>query len=119
MLHQRRLRSLRSHLRGGPPLPAPVAAANAGKTVAIITGSSSGIGEATCYEFARRCPGICLLINYNSGAERAEAVAAKCRDLGAEAITCGGSIASDEDCKKLVAAAVGEWGGEPLRARCG
>ena len=41
-----RLSVLARHLGGALPTPAP-AAASSGKTVAIITGASSGIGEAT------------------------------------------------------------------------
>ena len=37
-------------------------------------------------EFARRCPGICILVNYNGGAERAAAVAAKVIELGGAAV---------------------------------
>ena len=40
-----RLSALARHLGGALPTPAP--AASSGKTVAIITGASSGIGEAT------------------------------------------------------------------------
>ena len=52
----------------------------AGKNV-LITGASSGIGEAIAIRFAKE--GANVAINYNSGAERAEAVKKKTEEAGA------------------------------------
>ena len=51
-----------------------------GKNV-LITGASSGIGEAVAIQFAKE--GANVAINYNSGAERAEAVKKKVEQAGA------------------------------------
>ena len=51
-----------------------------GKNV-LITGASSGIGEAIAIRFAKE--GANVAINYNSGAERAEAVKKKAQEAGA------------------------------------
>jgi glucose 1-dehydrogenase len=60
----------------------------AGKNV-LITGASSGIGEAIAIRFAKE--GANVAINYNSGAERAEAVRKKAQEAG----TARGSSAKD------------------------
>ena len=51
-----------------------------GKNV-LITGASSGIGEAIAIRFAQE--GATVAINYNSGAERAEEVKKKAQEAGA------------------------------------
>ncbi len=69
----------------------------------IVTGAASGLGEATALGLSR--PGTRIVINYASNKDGAEAVAAKCREAGAEAVTVQGDVARDEDCKRIVAAA--------------
>ena len=46
--------------------------------VAIVTGSSSGIGAATALELSRR--GWSVVVNYAKSADQAHDVAAQCRD---------------------------------------
>lgn len=66
----------------------------AGKNV-LITGASSGIGEAIAIRFAEE--GANIAINYNSGAERAEKVKEKCQTLGkGKFITVKGNIADEK-----------------------
>jgi 3-oxoacyl-[acyl-carrier protein] reductase len=77
-------------------------------SVAIITGSSSGVGAATARLLARK--GAHVVINYARSQAAAEQVAADCIDLGAEAIVCQADVSKDEDCRRLVAAAMEKWG---------
>lgn len=78
------------------------------KKVAIITGSSSGVGAATARLLASL--GCNVVINYNSKADAAKQVAAECEAHGAETLVFGGNVAEDKDCRAMVAAAVGKWG---------
>ncbi len=76
--------------------------------VAIITGSTSGIGEATLLQMARG--GARVVMNYASNQEAAHAAEARARDAGADLICVQGNVAKDEDCKKLVQVALDKWG---------
>ena len=53
--------------------------------VAIVTGSSSGIGSAVAKAFASS--GYNLVINYSSSAERAKETLANCEKLGSEVVS--------------------------------
>lgn len=75
---------------------------------AVITGGGTGIGRATALELARQ--GCSVAINYSRSAEAAEATAAEARELGVGAIAVQGDVASDDDCRRLVATAVDEFG---------
>ena len=74
----------------------------------IVTGSSSGIGAACARLLAAK--GCNVVVNYSRSADAAEAVAAECRELGAAAIPVRADVASDDDCRRLVAAAMDEFG---------
>lgn len=76
--------------------------------VAIITGSSSGVGAATAKQLAAQ--GCHVVINYNSNAAGAEAVAEQCTALGVESLIVGGSVAEDSQCQAMAAAAIDKWG---------
>jgi len=73
-------------------------------SVAIVTGGGSGIGRATCLELARR--GLAVAVA-DLASERAEAVAAEARALGAQALPLPVNVASSEGVRRSVAA-VGE-----------
>ncbi len=73
----------------------------------IVTGSASGLGAATALKLAT--PGARLVINYASSRQAADETAEKCRAQGAEVVVVQGDVASDEDCKRIVAAAA-PWG---------
>lgn len=72
--------------------------------VAIVTGSSSGIGAATALELSRR--GWSVVVNYSKSAEEASKVAAQCKD----AIVVQADIGQDNECRRLAQAALDQWG---------
>ena len=74
------------------------------KKVAIVTGSGSGIGAATAAELAKR--GWSVLINYSKSREKAERVQKSC----AGSILVQADVGEDAECRKLVKAALDEWG---------
>jgi NAD(P)-dependent dehydrogenase (short-subunit alcohol dehydrogenase family) len=77
---------------------------------AVVTGSSSdeGIGAACARLLAAR--GCNVVVNYASDKTGGEAIAAECRTKGVEAIAVQADVSKDEDCKRLVAAAIERWG---------
>lgn len=72
--------------------------------VAIVTGSSSGIGAACALELAKR--GWAVVINYSKSAADAEKVVAECGN----AIAVQADVGEDADCRKLAKAALDKWG---------
>ncbi|RYF32046.1 MAG: SDR family oxidoreductase [Comamonadaceae bacterium] len=78
------------------------------RKVCIVTGSSSGIGAATARLYASR--GWDVVVNFSRDAGPAEAVAAECRALGAEALVVKADVASDTDCRRLAAEVEARFG---------
>lgn len=76
--------------------------------VAIVTGSSAGLGAAAARLLARK--GCRVVVNYSRSAAEAEDVAAACRAAGADAIVVKADVSRDEDCRKLAKAALDKWG---------
>jgi len=72
--------------------------------VAIVTGSSSGIGAACAQALAKR--GWAVVVNYSKSAADAEKVVAQCGN----AIAVQADVGEDPDCRKLAKAALDEWG---------
>lgn len=71
------------------------------RRVCVVSGSSSGIGAATVRRYARE--GWDVVVNYSRSAEPAEAVAAECRALGAQALVVQADVAQDADARRLAA----------------
>lgn len=78
------------------------------KKVAIVTGSSSGIGAATALAFAAK--GCNVVINYVRSEGPAREVVAAVEALGAEAICIQGDVAEDTVCRALAQGAMDRWG---------
>jgi len=77
--------------------------------VAIVTGSSSGIGKATALRFAREGASVCVVADRN--VEGGEQTAKEVRELGGEAVFVQADVGSFEACERVVAEAVGALGG--------
>ncbi len=77
-------------------------------SVAIVTGSSSGIGAAIVRLFAEH--GCHVAINYSNNEEGARAVAADCERHGVRTLVHRANVAEDADCRALVEATLQEFG---------
>jgi len=71
------------------------------RKVCVVTGSSSGIGAATVRRYAAE--GWDVVVNFSRERAPAEAVAAECRALGAQALVVQADVAVDADCRRLAA----------------
>ena len=79
----------------------------AGK-VAVVTGSSSGVGRATAELLAEL--GAAVVVNYNRGAEAANEIVEGITSRGGKAIAAQADVRSDADCRRLIQSAVDEFG---------
>lgn len=71
------------------------------KKVALVTGSSRGIGAAAAEMLAENGWSVC--INYIERTDKAEALAAKLRGKGCEVMTCRCDVAEADSVKKMAA----------------
>lgn len=76
--------------------------------VAIVTGSSSGVGAACARQLADL--GAHVVINYSRNEEGALATQAACEELGAETLVVKADVSDDDQCRSLAAAAEERWG---------
>ncbi len=76
--------------------------------VAIITGSSSGIGAAIARQLAAR--GCNVTINYSRNEAGARGVAAECEVSGARTLVQQADVADDNACRMLVEATLKQFG---------
>jgi 3-oxoacyl-[acyl-carrier protein] reductase len=76
--------------------------------VAIVTGSSSGVGAACARRFAER--GAHVVINYSANEDGARETQAACEALGVETIVARADVAVDADCRRLADLADARWG---------
>ena len=78
------------------------------RQVAIISGSSRGIGREIALELARR--GMSVVVNYRSGQAEANAVAAEVRALGVDCLCLQADVAVPEQARGLIGEVFGAWG---------
>jgi len=76
--------------------------------VAIITGSSRGIGRATALVFART--GYRVVVNYNHNREQAEQVLQEIEALGSNGILLGADVSKAQEARDLIENSVKEFG---------
>ena len=76
--------------------------------VVVVTGASSGIGEALAREFARR--GARVVLGARS-VDKLEQITAEIRSAGGEAICTAVDVTDEQQCKSLIDTAVGAYGG--------
>ena len=75
--------------------------------VAIVTGSSRGIGKAIALQLA--ADGFCVTVNYNSSPEAADEVVQMIRNGGGDAMAVQASVASPEDRARLIDDTLTQW----------
>jgi 3-oxoacyl-[acyl-carrier protein] reductase len=76
--------------------------------VAIVTGSSSGVGAACAVQLAQR--GCHVVINYAHNEPGARATEERCQAEGVETLVVKADIATDENCRRMATAADEKWG---------
>ena len=76
--------------------------------VAVVTGSSSGVGQATAELLASL--GAKVVVNYHSGAEAAERIVGGIRHGGGSAAAVQADVRRDADCRRLIESAVDAFG---------
>ncbi|SDH92384.1 3-oxoacyl-[acyl-carrier-protein] reductase [Alteribacillus bidgolensis] len=67
---------------------------------ALVTGASRGIGRAIALELAKR--GANVAVNYAGSAQKAEEVAAACKDYGVEAFAIQADVSKEDDVKAMI-----------------
>ena len=78
------------------------------RKVAIITGSSQGLGASIAIKLSQR--NINLVINYSNNKDMALKIKDECINNGVEAIIVQADVSSDDDCKKLVQETIDAFG---------
>ena len=77
--------------------------------VALVTGSATGIGRASAWQFAEL--GYAVAVNYSRSAAEAEETAQGARERGARVLVVRADVGRDDQVRAMVASVVGELGG--------
>jgi len=89
---------------------------SAQKSVAIITGGGTGVGQATSKQLAQQ--GWSVVVNYSRSKADAESTVAEIVAAGGQAIAVQADVAQDADCRNLVAQTVKTYGRVDLLVNC-
>lgn len=89
---------------------------SAQKSVAIITGGGTGVGQATSKQLAQQ--GWSVVVNYSRSKADAEGTVAEIVAAGGQAIAVQADVAQDADCRNLVAQTVKTYGRVDLLVNC-
>lgn len=84
--------------------------------IAVITGGSSGIGQATAIEFARE--GAAVAIVYHEDAEGAEVTQKQAEAAGARVVIIQGDVGKEADVEKIFAACWEDLGLPTILVNC-
>ena len=76
--------------------------------VAVITGSSRGIGRTTAIEFAKN--GYSVVVNYNKSKQEAEKVVSEIRNFGQDALLFKADVSDFKEANDLINFAIKEFG---------
>ncbi len=83
---------------------------------AIVTGGGTGVGRATALKLSAL--GYSLVINYSRSRDEAMAAAAEIEAAGGKVLCLQADVSSDEDCCRLVDAAVENFGRIDVLVNC-
>ncbi len=86
------------------------------KSVAIITGGGTGVGQATSLQLAKL--GWSVVVNYSRSQSEADATVAEIVAAGGQAIAVQADVADDAACRALVARTIQEYGRIDLLVNC-
>jgi 3-oxoacyl-[acyl-carrier protein] reductase len=76
--------------------------------VALVTGSSVGVGRATALLLASK--GWSVVVNCHRTVKEAEETAERCRAAGSDALVAPADVSRDEECRRLVALTLEKYG---------
>lgn len=76
--------------------------------VTIVTGSATGVGAAAARMLAAK--GCNVVINYTRSESEALETQKACESFGVETLLVRADVSVDEDCRRMVAAAMEKWG---------
>ena len=76
--------------------------------IALVTGSSRGVGRAVALAFAKE--GAKVVVNYSSSEKAAMEVADKIKEMGSDAIAVKADVSKKEDVEALIKAGIEKFG---------